>query len=131
MTDLSIARLRKTFINCSGFSLELVFPSPLSNAAVLSFTNFWKNSFQLKSDCINLPKKSGAFRLSASDTFRIINNMFLDQLFLVRMILPNYQTSNVYACYLIFSKALKHDNSNSHRQVQWTNKQLVMKRIYC
>lgn len=64
--------------------------------------------------------KSGA-RLSTSNTFKIINNMFPDQLFQERTILPNYQTSNIYACYLIFSRALKRDNRDAHRHVQWTN----------
>jgi len=50
LPDLSIARVRKLFINSSGFHLESVFPSRLSHATVLTFATFCKNSFQLKTN---------------------------------------------------------------------------------
>lgn len=121
MCHLSISRVQKPLITCSTFYLESVFHPHLSHAIVLSFARHCSMFFQLKSNWNQLTKKSGA-RLSTSNVFKIINNdMFPDQLFQVRIILPNYQTSNIYACYLIFSRALKHDNRDAHRQVQWTN----------
>lgn len=121
MCHLSISRVSS---EAFGHLFNLLFRvsiSPTLVPIVLSFARHCSMFFQLKSNWNQLTKKSGA-RLSTSNTFKIINNdMFPDQLFQVRIILPNYQTSNIYACYLIFSRALKHDNRDAHRQVQWTN----------